>query len=35
MATVAKTPRRAREHKGIKMALHATHRDAEKLQLWT
>ena len=28
MATVAKAPRRTREQKGIKMALHATHRDA-------
>jgi anti-sigma B factor antagonist len=31
MATVAKTPRHTREHKGIKMALHATHRDAGKV----
>ena len=28
MATVDKAPRRIREHRGIKMALHATHRDA-------
>jgi len=31
MATVAKAPRPTREHKGIKMALHATHRDAGKV----
>jgi len=31
MATVAKAPRRTKEHKGIKMALHATHRDAGKV----
>src|SRR5207245_11773378 len=31
MATVAKAPLRTREHKGIKMALHATHRDAGKV----
>jgi len=31
MATVAKAPRRTRGHKGIKMALHATHRDAGKV----
>ena len=31
MATVVKAPRRTREHKGIKMALHATHRDAGKV----
>jgi len=28
MATVDKAPRRIREHRGTKMALHATHRDA-------
>lgn len=31
MATAAKAPRRTREHKGIKMALHATHREAGKV----
>src|SRR5216684_3735417 len=31
MAMVAKAPLRTREHKGIKMALHATHRDAGKV----
>ena len=31
MVTVAKAPRRSREYKGIKMALHATHRDAGKV----
>ena len=31
MASVAKAPLRTRKHKGIKMALHATHRDAGKV----
>ena len=31
MATADKAPRHTREHKGIKMALHATHRDAGKV----
>jgi len=35
MATVAKAPHRTREHKGIKMALHATIATLEKLLLWT
>ena len=31
MATADKAPRRTRGHKGIEMALHATHRDAGKV----
>src|SRR6202171_6749577 len=31
MVTADKAPRRTREHKGIEMALHATHRDAGKV----